>query len=126
MEVSVKLVPNTKTQAGLKVIPDRVIHTVARMTLDTARDTDIIPMSPPGTKTRGQLRRTSMAGGVRGSNGNYYIGSYTSYASYVWKMPDSTNWTDKKSNNRWYTRTLKRHGQTITQNAINKTWRDVM
>lgn len=125
MEVSVKVVPNTKTQAGLKVIPDRVIFTIARMTLDTARDTDIIPMSPPGTKTRGQLRRTSMAGGVRGSNGNYYIGSYTSYASYVWNM-EGVNWTTPGTDNKWYTRTLKRHGQTITQNAINKAWRDVM
>lgn len=123
MEVSVKLVPNTKTQAGLKVIPDRVMRQVARETLDRAYP--IIPMSPPGAKTRGQLRKTSMAGGVRGSNGNYYIGSYTSYASYVWNM-EGVNWTTPGTDGKWYTRTLKRHGQTITQNAINKAWRDVM
>ena len=126
MEISVRLVPNTKTQSGLKRIPDRVIWNVARDTLDKARSTEIIPMSPPGTKTRGRLRSTSMAGGVRGSNGNYYIGSYTGYASHVWNMPDSTNWTTSGTNNKWYTRTLQRHGATIINNAINKGWRDVM
>lgn len=126
MDVKVEVVPNTKTMNGLKQVPDRVLFHVARQTLDMSRDTGIIPMSPPGTKTRGKLRSTSMAGGVRGGNGNYYIGSYTDYASYVWKMPDSTNWTDKNSNNKWYTRTLKKHGKTITEIAINRGWRDVM
>lgn len=117
MEVSVKVVPNTKTQAGLKVIPDRVIYSVARQTLDMSYST--IP------RRKGKLRTSSMSAGVRGSNGNYYIGSYTSYASYVWNM-EGVNWTTPGTDGKWYTRTLKRHGQTITQNAINKTWRDVM
>lgn len=126
MELVVNIVPNTKTQAGLKRIPDRVVYQAARITLDMARSTNAIPMSPPGTKTRGKLRNTSMSGGVRGGNGNYYIGSYTSYASYVWKMPDSTNWTIPGSNNKWYERTLKRHGKIILDRAANQGWRETM
>ena len=121
--VSVDIRPNIKVMSGLKVIPDRVMRQVARETLDRAYP--IIPMSPPGAKTRGQLRKTSMAGGIRGSNGNYYIGSYTSYAKYVWKMHD-VNWTTPGTDGQWYARAIQRHGQTIINNAINKAWRDVM
>lgn len=117
MEVSVRLVPNTKTQAGLKVLPDRVMYSVARQTLDMSYPT--IP------RNKGKLRTSSMSAGVKGSNGNYYIGSYTSYASYVWNM-EGVNWTTPGTEGKWYARTIKRHGQIIINNAINKTWRDVM
>lgn len=117
--VSVDIRPNIKVMSGLKVIPDRVIYTVARMTLDQTRSDGIIP------RRKGTLRTSSMAGGVRGSNGNYYIGSYTSYAKYVWKMHD-VNWTTPGTDGQWYARTIQRHGQTIINNAINKAWRDVM
>ena len=117
MEVKVEVVPNTKTMNGLKQVPDRVLYRVARQTLDLSLTT--IP------KNKGKLRSSSMAGGVRGTKGNWYIGSYTSYASYVWKM-ENVNWTTPGTNGKWYERTLKRHGRTITQNAINQGWRDVM
>lgn len=120
MEITYNVVPNIKTMTGLKKVPDRVVFNVARITLDMARDTDIIP------KDTGRLRTSSMAGGVRGGNGNYYIGSYTDYASYVWNMPDSTNWTVTASNNKWYARTLERHGQTIINIAIDRGWRQSM
>ena len=119
MEVSVQVVPNPKTMAGLKVLPDRVMYQIARQTLD--RSLTIIPKGKTG-----HLRNTSMAMGVSGSSGNYYIGSYTDYASYVWKMPDSTNWTTPGTNNKWYTRTLKKHGKSITENAINRGWSESM
>lgn len=117
MEVSVKVVSNTKTQAGLKVIPDRVMYSVARQTLDMSYS--LIP------RRKGKLRTSSMSAGVRGSNGNYYIGSYTSYASYVWNM-EGVNWTTPGTDGKWYARTIKRHGQTIINNAINKGWRETM
>lgn len=119
MEVSVQVVPNPKTMAGLKVLPDRVMYQIARDTLDRARG-GLIPMKS------GKLQSSSVAGGVRGAGGNYYIGSYTSYASAVWNMPDSTNWTLKTSNNKWYTRTLKKHGKSITESAINRGWSESM
>lgn len=119
MEVSVQVVPNPKTMAGLKVLPDRVMYQIARETLDMSQ-----PIIPLGATHK--LRGTSMAMGVRGSSGNYYIGSYTSYASAVWDMPDSTNWTTPGTNNKWYTRTLKKHGKSITENAINRGWSESM
>lgn len=123
MEISIQVIPDKKTMAGLSVIPDRVMFQIARQTLDMARPV-LIPKSPVGTKTSGNLRTSSVTGGVRGSGGEYYIGSYTRYASYVWNMPDSTNWSFKGSGNHWYTRTIKKHGKTITENAINRGWKE--
>lgn len=120
MQVTCEVVPNTRTMNGLKRLPDKVVWNVARNTLDMARSIEIIP------KDTGRLRTSSMAGGVRGGNGNYYIGSYTDYASYVWNMPSSTNWTVPASNNKWYARVLERHGAVITNNAINQGWKDTM
>lgn len=117
MEITYNVVPDIKTMTGLKKVPDRVIYAVARQTLDLAYST--IP------RDTGKLRTSSMAGGVKGGNGNYYIGSYTGYASYVWTM-EGVHWTTSGTNNKWYARTLERHGQTITMNAINQGWRQTM
>lgn len=117
MEITVNLQPNLKTMSGLKQIPDKVMYSVARQTLDLAYTT--IP------RDTGKLRTSSMSGGVKGSNGNYYIGSYTKYASSVWKM-ENVNWTTPGTNNKWYARTIQRHGTTIMNNAINQGWRQSM
>lgn len=70
-------------------MPDNVMYTIARITLDTTYQH--IPLS--NNKNAGKLRQTSMDAGVRGSNGDYYIGSYTDYAKYVWDMGDGTKWS---------------------------------
>ena len=69
---------------------DKIMYSIARQTLD--RTFPHIPMS----RRKGvvHMRQTSMSAGVRGSDGNYYIGSYTDYAKYVWVMPRTTNWTE--------------------------------
>ncbi|MBO7712723.1 MAG: hypothetical protein J6S85_04375 [Methanobrevibacter sp.] len=117
MEITVQVVPNQKTMNGLQRLPDRVMYSIARQTLDMAYTT--IP------KDKGRLRNSSMAGGVRGSNSNYYIGSYTGYASSVWKM-ENVNWTTPGTSGKWYAKTLQRHGATIMNNAINQGWRQSM
>jgi hypothetical protein len=117
MEVTVDIKPNIKIMSGLKQLPDKVMYSVARQTLDLAYST--IP------RRKGKLRSSSMSGGVKGSNGNYYIGSYTSYASSVWKM-ENVNWTTPGTNNKWFARTIQRHGYTIMKNAIDKGWRQSM
>lgn len=120
LSVTVDIRPNIKTMAGLQKIPDRVIYIVARMTLDQTRSDGIIP------KDSGRLRTSSMAGGVKKSSDNsYYIGSYTGYAKYVWKMHD-VNWTTSGTDGQWYARTMERHGQTIIKNAIDRGWRQSM
>lgn len=118
MELSVEFKPNEKTQRGLKKIPDVVLYTVARQVLDMSLTS--IP------KDTGRLRGSSMSAGVRGGNGDYYIGSYTDYASSVWKMPDSTNWTEPGTHGEWYLRTMKEKGEVIVNNAVSRAWKETM
>lgn len=118
MNVSVDFKWNPKVQNGLKVIPDDILYTIAKQTLDLSR-----PLIP---KDKGKLRTATASGGVRGTSGDYYIGSYTSYATRVWNLPDSTNWTTPGTNNKWFARTLKRHGATIINNATNQAWKKDM
>lgn len=123
MEITYEFQWNKQVQIGLNKIPDDILYTIAKETLDMSVPT--IPMSNIKGHS-GTLRRSSTAGGVRGGNGDFYIGSYTNYASSVWKMPDSTNWTTPGTNNKWYARTLKEHSSIIIDNAINKSWRKDM
>ena len=122
MDAEVEVKWNTKVQNGLKRIPDDVLYGIAKQTLDMSQP--YIPMSnTPNHK--GTLRRATMSGGVRGGSGDYYIGSYTNYASSVWKM-ENVNWTTPGTNNKWFARTLKKHQATITNNAVNQAWRKDM
>lgn len=118
MEVTVDFKWNPRTKRGLQTIPDTILYTIARETLDISYPT--IP------KDTGKMRTSSMAAGVRsGGNHEYYIGSYTKYASRVWNMTN-VHWTTPGTNNKWYARTLKKHGQSIINNAINQSWKKEM
>jgi len=123
MEITYEFQWNNKVLNGLQKIPDDILYTIARQTLD--RSYPLIPMSNL-VNHKGTLRRSSIGGGVKGSSGDYYIGSYTNYASRVWSMPESTNWTTPRTNNKWYARTLNKYGKTIIDNAINKSWKEDM
>lgn len=118
MNIAVEFKPNKKTESGLKRIPDEVLYRIARQTLDMT--SPIIP------KDTGRLRTSSNSGGVRGGNGDYYIGSYTDYATYVWNMNDSVNWSEPGTHSQWYTRTLKEKGEVIINNAVNQAWKELM
>ena len=119
MEITAQFEWNPRTKKGLQKFPGEFLYTVARQTLDISYPT--IP------KDTGRMRTTSMAHGVRSSAENeYYIGSYTDYASSVWKMPSSTKWTTLGTNNKWYARTLKKHGKSIIETAINQSWKKEM
>lgn len=116
---SVEFKPNLKTEQGLKKIPDIVLYTIAREVLDLSQT--IIP------KDKGRLRSSSMGAGVRGTPGDYYIGSYTDYASYVWNMNDNaTNWSEPGTHSQWYIRTIKEKGTVIVNDAVNRAWKDTM
>lgn len=117
MDITAEIQWNKHTENALHKAPDVILYKIARITLDKS-----YPVIPKDTHT---MARTSMAGGVRGSNGDYYIGSYTNYASHVWTMPDSTNWTTPGTNNKWYARTLKNSGHLILDSAINKSWKEL-
>ena len=122
MDVDAELQLNPKVIKGLKRIPDDSLYLMAKQTLDLSQPT--IPMSK--TKNHaGTLRRATASGGVRGGSGDYYIGSYTNYARYVWNM-EGVNWTTPGTNNKWFARTLKKDQATIINNAINQAWRKEM
>ena len=97
-------------------INDKIMYDVARQTLDRTYQT--IPLAK--SVNSGRLRTSSISGGVKGSNGNYYIGSYTSYAKYVWVMGDNTNWSTAGTNGEWYARVWRKQGKIIVQNAIER------
>ena len=122
MELTYEFQWNEKVKSGLNRIPDDILYEMARQTLD--RSYAMIPMSNL-VNHKGTLRRSSISGGVRGSSGDYYIGSYTAYASSVWKMTN-VNWTTPGTNNKWFARTLDRYGTTIINSAIDKSWRKDM
>ena len=124
MEVIAKFEPNVLTENKLKRIPDEVLFSIAKQTLDFS--IPHIPMSNEKNHS-GTLRRTSGRGanGVHECLGGYFIGSYTDYASHVWTMNDSTtNWTTSDTHSQWYAWTLKRYGKVIIENAVNEVWKD--
>lgn len=123
MDIDAELRLNPKVMGGLKRIPDDILYTIANETLSFSEE--IIPMSKIKNHA-GTLRRETASGGVKGGNGDYYIGSYTSYAKHVWNMPSGTNWTTSGTNNKWFARALKQNQAVIINNAINKSWRKDM
>ena len=116
--VSVELNLNKDALQRIENLPDKVLYKMARKTLDYSNRH--IPMSQ-GLKTSGQLRRQSMAYGVKGTTGDYYIGSPTSYANIVWNLPDkTTNWTTQDTHSKWFLYTLKTYKKSIVDSAINE------
>lgn len=122
MEITYTLEWDKRTKNGLNRIPNDILYVVAKQTLDMSQP--IIPKSDIPNHS-GTLRRSTASGGVRGGNGDYYIGSYTNYASYVWSLNDSTtNWTTPGTHSQWFSRVLKSYGNVIINNAINKAWKE--
>ena len=89
-----------------------ITYATARQTLDIT-----FPHIP---KLTGKMRKTSMAAGVRGQNGDYYIGSYTHYAKYVWIKPKSTNWSEPNTFGKWYEEIWKKQGKSIVDSCVGR------
>ena len=102
MSVSVEVRLNPNLERTLTQVSDKMIYAIAKETLTQSES--VIPLRT------GKMRRSSIQAGVKGSNKDYYIGSYTKYASRVWNFPDNTNWTTPGTNNRWYERVCKEKG----------------
>ena len=96
-----------------KEIPDKIIYEVARATLDGVQ-----PTIPERT---GNMKRTTLAGGVKGSNGDYYIGSYTDYAKYVYERDNNkTNWTTPGTNSYWFKEYWLKNGKSILSTVLEE------
>ena len=89
-----------------------ITYAIARQTLDIT-----FPHIP---KLTGKMRKTSMAAGVRGQNGDYYIGSYTNYAKYVWVKPKRTNWSEPNTFGKWYEEIWKKQGKSIVDSCVGR------
>ena len=89
-----------------------ITYATARQTLDIT-----FPHIP---KLTGKMRKTSMAAGVRGQNGDYYIGSYTDYAKYVWIKTKSTNWSEPNTFGKWYEEIWKKQGESIVDSCVGR------
>lgn len=105
-----------KNQEKLKKAPDKIMYTIASMTLDASYTS--IP------KDSGDTRKTTKAAGVRkASNGNYMIGSYTDYAKYPYTIEDRVsivNWTEPGTESHWFEHVWKRKSQRIKKEAIRR------
>ena len=117
MSANVEFIPDKRTELILNNVGDKVSYAIARMTLDFT--IPHVPMSK-GLSTSGQLRRSTSVYGVRGSNGNYTIGSVTSYAKYVYKMGAGTHWTTPNTFGKWFHRVYEQKHQMFLKNALNK------
>lgn len=119
LEITAKLEWNKPVLRGLELVGDKGMYMIARETLDRNNSSEITPWST------GKMSRSAMSGGVKGSNGHYYIGNYTDYASSVWKMTN-VNWTNPKSENQWFMRTLQKNQVSIVDNALRKYWQEML
>ena len=103
-------------QQKLLSTPDKIMYAFARLTLD--RTYQHIPLS--NKVNSGRLRTSSMAYGVKGSNGEYSIGSRTSYAKYVWNMGSGTNWSTPGTYGKWYEKTCKELKKNLLSVAVKQ------
>lgn len=109
-EIVAKWYPHKKEK--VLNVSDKIMYTIARQTLD--RTLPHIPFKS------GNMRRTSMSAGVRGSNGDYFVGSYTNYAKYVWVMPKKTKWSEPNTFGKWYKEVYMKQYKNIESIAIKE------
>lgn len=101
----------------METVPDKMMYAIAKMTLDVSYPH--IPMSR--NVNSGRLRLSSLAYGVKGTNGDYSIGSGNSqvnYARYVWNMGKGTKWSTPNTYGKWYEQVWKKQGNTIAKQCI--------
>lgn len=118
---SAKVVWEKKAQKELQKMPDKVIETIARETLNRTYPT--IPMSSAldGNVNRGRLRRETIAKGVQKNSNTYYLESPTYYSNYVYNMNNTTtNWSTPGTNSQWFKRTWDKQGKSIFSNAVER------
>lgn len=109
---------NETTLKEIKNLPDKVIYKIARKTLDMTQIH--IPKSAIPNHA-GTLRKTTMANGVRGHSGDWYLSSTTNYASRVWNLPDKgTNWTTDGTHSKWFEWALKEYKTQIVNSSIEQ------
>lgn len=111
MIVTVKY--NQTTMNKLKKLPDKEVYEIARQTLDRVGSMKITPYRT------GRMENSMFSNGVKkGSNNSYTIGNYTDYASYVYKKPQSTKWTNPNSKAKWFEYFWKSQGTNVLNSVV--------
>lgn len=121
MKSNVKVKINPKTKMVLSKLPDRIVQNIALETLN--KTTPTIPMSSAleRNKTRGRLRRETVAKGVQKKGKKYFLESPTYYSIYVYNMNDTTTkWSTPNTHSEWFLRTWKKEGKTITESSVRR------
>ena len=114
VDVNFKWQPGAKNK--IEQAPKKMLYDIARITLDTTYQN--IPLS--NNKNSGKLRTSSINGGVREDNQGYYIGSYTNYAKYVWKMGANTKWSTPNTFGKWYAEVYRKQYNNINKQAVER------
>lgn len=105
---------NEKTKILLGEAPEKVLFAIARQTLDYTGTSKVVAYR------KGKTEGTMLSEGVKGDfNSGFYIGNFTDYASYVY-VKEGVNWTNPNTKTKWFEYIWKKHGKTITQNAIKE------
>jgi hypothetical protein len=113
----IKDIPEDK----IKDYVDLTIFGIARGVLDYTLSDNRFP------QLTGNLMRSAMAEGVKKESENtYYVGAEgADYATYVWGMPQNTNWTNPDTYAQWYEKVYKEKVNIITQQAVDNAIRSV-
>lgn len=114
VDVNFKWQPGAKNK--IEQAPKKMLYDIAKITLDMSSQN--IPLS--NRKNSGHLRISSAGGGVREDNQGYYIGSYTNYAKYVWKMGANTKWSTPNTFGKWYAEVYRKQYNNINKQAVER------
>ena len=114
VDVNFKWQPGAKSK--IEKTPKKMLYDIAKITLDMSCQN--IPLS--NRKNSGHLRISSANGGVREDNQGYYIGSYTNYAKYVWKMGGNTKWSTPNTFGKWYAEVYRKQYNNINKQAVER------
>lgn len=105
---------NEKTRINLQKVPEKIMYQIARQTLDLTGSSKVTAYDT------GKTEQSMYSGGVKGDfESGFYIGNFTDYASYVY-VKSGVNWTNKNTKTRWFEYIWKRHGASITNQAIKE------
>ena len=112
MKVSATFEWNKTIKKKIEQMPDRMMYAIARTTLDNVGAMQVTPY------LSGRTEQSMFYRGVQKDANGYYIGNFTDYASYVYKMPQSTNWTRPSTKAQWFETVWNQKGEAITNECI--------
>ena len=103
------------TMNKLKNMPDKIIYSVARQTLDRVGSMKITPYRS------GRMERSMFTEGVKKTSSKVYtIGDYTNYAQYVYGKPQNTNWTNPNSKAKWFDWFWRTQGKNVFESTVKR------